>query len=86
MIAVTTIYIAGSMNHPGTTLPANVRGDCGHGHRTVAAAARCAAADDRSCKIGHGPHAGSDRTVIAVEDGRKRPLNDRELLELDAVT
>lgn len=84
MIAVTTIYIAGSMNHPGTTIPAGVRGDCGHQHRTVAAAARCAAADDRSAKIGHGEHAYSDRTVIAVEDGRKRPLNEHELLELDA--
>lgn len=69
---MTTYYIAGAPNHPGTTLPANVRGDCPHRHRTPEAAQRCADADDRSVKKGHGQHAYSDRRVIRVVDGVKQ--------------
>lgn len=73
-----TYYLAGGSNHPGTTIPANVRGDCPHQHRTPAAAQACADADDRSVKLGHGPHAYSDRRVLAVEEGLKRPLTPEE--------
>ena len=60
-------YVAGSVHHPGTTLPRNVTGECPHRHRTIAGAARCIEAHDRAIKQGHGPHAFSDRQVIEVD-------------------
>ncbi len=41
-----------------------VRGSCGHKHRTAEAAAKCAAADDRAVKRGHGGNAYSDRRPV----------------------
>ncbi len=65
-------FIAGALRIPGTTILANVTGDCPHHHRTAESAARCIAAHDTAIKRGHGPHAYSDRKVIAIHaDGRR---------------
>ncbi|WP_288045537.1 hypothetical protein, partial [Sphingomonas sp.] len=41
----------------------NIRGNCGHAHRTIAAALKCADSDHRACRAGGSL---SDRTVAAV--------------------
>jgi hypothetical protein len=46
----------------------DVRGDCGHKHRTASTAYRCAAEDMRAVKSGHGQSAYSDRDVWEVAD------------------
>ena len=41
----------------------DIRGNCGHAHRTIAAALKCADSDHRACRAGGSL---SDRTVAAV--------------------
>lgn len=60
-------FIAGGHNHLGTTLPANVTGDCPHKHRTAEAAEACIARHDAAIKRGHGSNAYSDRVVIELD-------------------
>jgi hypothetical protein len=67
-------YIAGALRHPGTTIPANVTGECSHKHRSADAAAKCIAAHDAAIKRGHGRNAYSDRKVIAVDVNGKRTV------------
>lgn len=47
------------------TATGEVRGDCGHHHRTYAAAVACATRDDWNVVRGHGRSSYSDRTVRA---------------------
>ena len=59
----------------------SVRGSCGHMHRTIVAAYRCAQRDVRDCHaLGGGAY--SDR-VVARTDGEA--LTDDEQAELDAL-
>lgn len=51
------------------TTKGSVRGQCGHMHRTIDSADRCAAKDRRDC-AGLGGGAYSDREVYVVTDGR----------------
>lgn len=46
----------------------SVRGDCGHVHRTAAAAQRCCDRDDRDCRRGCPPDGYSDRHVRELRD------------------
>lgn len=67
-------FYAGAPLMPGTNLPSNVTGECGHKHRTPEAAERCITALDRAIKRGHGPNAYCDRVVMARwphPEGRK---------------
>jgi len=64
-------YFAGAPRHAGTTLPANVTGDCDHDHRTPEAAQACIEATDRAIKRGHGPNAYCDRIVMMQEIRRE---------------
>jgi hypothetical protein len=58
-----------------------VRGGCGHRHRSIDGALRCAERDQRSCsKLGGGAY--SDRTVCR-EDGQ--PLDDDEMHSLEVL-
>lgn len=59
-------YYAGAPCHPGTTLPANVTGECDHKHRTGRSAQKCIAELDRAIKRGHGQAAYCDRQVMAI--------------------
>jgi hypothetical protein len=61
----------------------NIRGECPHRHRTLAAAQRRADRDDAGCRRQGGY---SDREALVVEDGEPRPLNDDELEELFGLT
>jgi len=61
-----TWYMAGAAWAPGTTMPDNVTGECGHRHRTPEAAQRCIDKLDRAIKRGHGPNAYCDRAVVIV--------------------
>lgn len=69
---MTTHYVAGAIWHPGTTLPANVTGECGHRHRTPEAAEACIARHDAAIKRGHGQNAYSDRVVVKVTSTGRR--------------
>lgn len=44
----------------------SVRGQCGHKHRTIEAAARCLSSDQAGCRAQGGY---SDRAVCAVDEG-----------------
>jgi len=55
----------------------SVRGSCGHKHRTIDAAEACRGRDAQLChNLGGGAY--SDRSVMAVEDGYRRPLTEEE--------
>lgn len=55
----------------------SVRGNCGHKHRSVVSAQACCERDDSLCRsLGGGAY--SDRSVMAVEDGYRRPLTEEE--------
>lgn len=55
----------------------SVRGNCGHKHRTIDAAEACCERDASQClSLGGGAY--SDRSVMAVEDGYRRPLTEEE--------
>lgn len=56
----------------------NVRGNCGHKHKTLKGAWRCWLADCKSCKKSGGY---SDRNVKASNNGIARSLNDHEFDE-----
>jgi hypothetical protein len=62
------------------TTTGSVRGNCGHRHKTVRAAAACAEKDARDCRSLSGG-AYSDRSVRAIEGGRERDLNNIESAE-----
>ena len=51
------------------TATGDVRGNCGHKHRTPAAAARCADRDGRG-GVAQGGY--SDRYLVALEEGEER--------------
>ena len=51
----------------------SVRGGCGHKHRTIETACRCAQKDQRDCKSVRGY---SDRSVWAVVDGHRERLSE----------
>lgn len=55
----------------------DIRGNCGHKHRTIQAALRCAQRDHNACNS-HGGY--SDRQVIRT-DGR--PLDDWDIIEIE---
>jgi hypothetical protein len=55
----------------------NVRGNCGHNHRTIEAAVRCKKRDQRDCSAQGGY---SDRTILAVEGDHARELTEDEYL------
>lgn len=59
----------------------DVRGNCGHKHRTLAGALRCLHRDQRDCS-GAGRGCYSDRNIVAVEDGERRLLDDWEHYQL----
>ena len=59
----------------------DVRGECGHEHRTESGAERCIAADQRGCASQGGY---SDRYVIAVDDDGGETLLDDEADEFAA--
>ena len=62
------------------TATGSVRGECGHRHRSVAAAVACARRDNAGCaRSVRGGY--SDRTVLAVEGGVQRPLDEGEVYE-----
>jgi hypothetical protein len=69
-------YYAGAPNHPGTTLPANVTGNCPHHHRSYETAERCIRETDRAIKRGNGPAAYCDRQVMVYECGDRYPARD----------
>lgn len=56
-----------------------VRGDCGHQHKSIAAAQRCADRDGAACARLPGGNSYSDRTVRRADN---LPLDDWELDEL----
>ena len=58
----------------------SVRGCCGHKHRTIDAAQRCVQSDQSGCKSQGGY---SDRSVIVIEDGEERDLDEGEYAALD---
>ena len=53
----------------------SVRGNCGHNHRTMAAAVRCLLADQSGCRT-HGGY--SDRVVRVTDDDGERMLTNDE--------
>jgi hypothetical protein len=57
----------------GTTR--DVRGNCGHRHRTILGAVRCNDRDQAGCASQGGY---SDRSIVAVQDGRQRMLTESE--------
>lgn len=58
------------------TCTGSVRGNCGHQHRTLSAAVRCNERDQDGC---HSQGGYSDRSILAVEDGRERRLTESEV-------
>ena len=61
------------------TCVGDVRGRCRIMHRSIAAAVRCLANDQRACRRGGGAGAYSDRHIRAVEpDGTVRRLTGDE--------
>lgn len=57
------------------TTTGSVRGDCGHQHRTPAAARACIDRDHRACASQGGY---SDRLIVAVTGSEERPLTEDE--------
>jgi hypothetical protein len=53
----------------------DVRGNCGHTHRTLSGAVRCLRDDRRGCKSQGGY---SDRAIHAVVDGRVEDLDEQD--------
>lgn len=47
----------------------NVRGECGHLHRSIEAAAKCAKQDQAAC---HKQGGYSDRILVVIADGKRR--------------
>lgn len=70
-----TYYSASAPYRPGTALPNNVMGDCGHRHRTAQGALACIRRVDRAVKRCYGPGAFCDRMVMIEEPtaGKRRP-------------
>ena len=70
-----TRYFGGAKYKPGTNVPSNVTGECGHDHRTPEAARKCIDATDKAVKAGHGGNAYCDRVVMVQEfhntDGKR---------------
>jgi hypothetical protein len=66
MNAARTVFFGGAPRIPGTSLPSNVTGDCGHWHRTASAADECNRRHDKAIKKGHGRNAYSDRRVMTA--------------------
>lgn len=61
------------------TTRGSVRGDCGHRHRSLAAAVRCFLADHARCsRLGGGAY--SDRTVVRFDGS---DLDEDEMHEID---
>lgn len=54
----------------------NVRGNCGHKHRTIEAAERCLEQDARDCKRVGGY---SDRALRKIVDGEDVDLDETEV-------
>lgn len=63
------------------TTSGNVRGACGHNHRSLIAAHQCQARDSRDCKAARGY---SDRRLFVVEDGTARPVEANDMSAADA--
>lgn len=61
------------------TLTGSVRGNCGHNHRTIEAAAECCLRDQRDCNRAGGY---SDRNLRVIEDGETREPNESEYLAI----
>lgn len=59
----------------------DVRGCCGHKHRTIASAENCRRKDSQGCKSQGGY---SDRFVVAFENGERRALTLEENDESDS--
>lgn len=59
------------------TTTGSVRGCCDHKHRTIETAQRCIDRDHAGCKSQGGY---SDRKIVAVVDGERRPLTEEEYL------
>ena len=57
------------------TLTGSVRGNCGHKHETIMAAAKCSVQDQRGCKSQGGY---SDRDLRVIEDGVSRRPTENE--------
>ena len=58
----------------------NVRGTCGHKHKTLHGAVDCLRKDQRNCRRQGGY---SDRGIHPYEDGKPRSLNEWEIALLD---
>lgn len=56
----------------------DVRGSCGHKHRSIDAAAKCVKRDMSGCKSQGGY---SDRSVVKIEDGELVDLTEDEFYE-----
>jgi hypothetical protein len=63
------------------TLLGNVRGPCGHQHRTLTGLARCAQQDAKGCAAGGGY---SDRRPYKIQESEAIPLGG--LPEMDTYT
>ena len=57
------------------TTKGSVRGGCGHKHRTLLSAHRCARRDQSGCTYMGGY---SDRRIVHVLDGEEQELTDSE--------
>ena len=65
-----TYWFAGAPRIPGTGIPRNVMGDCGHRHRSPEAAQACIDAVDRAFKRRDGMrNCSCDRVVMVCEGG-----------------
>jgi hypothetical protein len=53
------------------TTRGDIRGCCGHNHRTMSSAVRCLISDQAGCRLQRGY---SDRFVRIIEDGEERGL------------
>lgn len=60
------------------TCKGDVRGDCGHKHRSYATAAACCIRDGRGVTRGHGSSAYSDRYVVFVDANGDSYIKDDE--------
>jgi hypothetical protein len=76
---MSSYYIAGAYNLPGTGVPGNVMGDCGHRHRTEDTAWDCLARTTRKVKRLYGEDAFCDRQVLLVVDGVKTRPRRKEI-------
>jgi len=59
-----TVYWGGAPYIPGTVVPANVVGECGHLHRTPEAAEKCIERFNNAVKRGHGSQFYADMQVM----------------------